>query len=163
MDKNIEAINIDPMGEPYILTAGYRERTGQSFLKFDPAVQKEVGWLATFLDAIRMTPAEVVIVGQARSGKTVLAQLLKSSGVKEAVTEHRLASEASFTQAVHLIVLRQNDVSGAHQLSEMLGKRATMNELLALPRGQALIRVAGKSNVALVDIARPDAGPLFSA
>ncbi|KQN76380.1 hypothetical protein ASF04_25635 [Duganella sp. Leaf61] len=151
------------MGEPYILTAGYREVAGQPFIKFAPAAQQEVGWLADFLNAIRTTPAEIVIIGQARSGKSVLAQMLKSSGVKEAVTEHRLASEASFTQAVHLIVLRQNDVSGAHQLSEMLGKRATMDELLALPRGQALIRVAGKPNVALVDIARPDAGPLFCA
>lgn len=92
----------DPIGEPYVLTAGYGEKAGQPVIQFDPAAQQEAGWLASLLAAIHATPADIVIVGAARSGKSVFSQMLKSCGVKETVTEHRMPAEAPFDKTVEL-------------------------------------------------------------
>ena len=127
------------------------------------STQIQVGWLATLSEAIRIRPAEIVIVGQTRSGKTVLATMLTASGVAETILEHQEVSDASINADVHLIVLRQYGRENAVQASHALGVKVTTDELLALPLGQAVIRLAGETRVTLVDIRRPTATPLFSA
>jgi hypothetical protein len=127
------------------------------------STQLQIGWLATLAEAIRIKPAEIVMVGQARSGKTVLATMLTASGVSETMLKHQQVSDASINADVHLIVLRQYGRENAMQASQALGARVTPDELLALPRGQAVIRLAGETRVTLVDIGRPTTPPLFSA
>lgn len=127
------------------------------------STQLQLGWLATLAEAIRINPAEIVIVGQARSGKTVLATMLAASGVAETILEHQAVSHASIDADVHLIVLRQYGLNNAIQAAQALCARVTPDELLALPRGQAVIRLAGETRVTLVDIGRPTTPPLFSA
>jgi hypothetical protein len=127
------------------------------------STQLQIGWLAALAEAIRIKPAEIVLVGQARSGKTVLATMLTASGVVETMLEHQQVSDASIDANVHLIVLRQFGRENAIQASQALGAKVTVDELLALPRGQAVIRLAGETRVTLVDIGRHTSPSLFTA
>ena len=129
----------------------------------DMSTQPQLGWLATLAGAIRINPAKIIIVGQARSGKTILAAMLAASGVAETILEVQEVSDASIDADLHLIVLRQYGLKNAIQVSQTLGARVTTDELLALPRGQAVIRLAGETRVTLVDIGHPTTSPLFSA
>ena len=46
----------DPIGEPYVLTAGSDVKAGQPVIQFEPAAQQETGWFASLLAAIHATP-----------------------------------------------------------------------------------------------------------
>lgn len=113
-------------------------------------------WFASFCTAVIERPAPVVMVGACRSGKTRLTDKLQEAlgklGAAAMVSEHQRADDISLKN-VHLVVFRQARFEDAAILSERLGKaNATPDELLALPRWRALIRLAGgDTRVVMVD------------
>lgn len=111
-------------------------------------------WFVSLCAAVTDSLAPVVMIGATRSGKTRLATALQAAVVEQGVTIsiiERQKAEGGVAAGAHLVVFRQSQYEDAAVISAALKKEFTPDELLALPRWKAAIRLADDSKSVLVD------------
>ncbi len=144
------------------------------------AVEPIPAWFSSLAMTVVDTLPPVVMIGRARCGKTRLSGVLRHEVLKHdiraSIREYQSVREAEQANAVgsafvfrpdqvparpnavhitlketHLIAFQQRSFEDAVLISEALNGRMTPDEMYSLPRWHAVIRLAGKDSVAVVD------------